>query len=220
MAHVSVLVPEKPIGGTLQTQLPPRILTKIGGDRETVGISKDQPAIARQIIISKVIPDSVRLPNLGQAGSGGYQEPTAGPRAERSGCSQTVCFVKESAQGPRKKSKSTRKPVFSRRNLGFQPLEAAQTHQNPVENPAPPRDRPRSVPDPPGVLPEHPRTSRSTGKIREPTGDRFFGARTEFPGSETLRNPPGTTRKPSLTAGRAGEGPRTVPGASPTPPDV
>ena len=186
IARVSVLVPEKPIGGTLQTQLPPRILTKIGGDRETVCITKDQPAIALEIIISKDTLDSVQLPNLAQAGAGGYQEPTAGPRAERSGCSQTVCFVKESAQGPRKKSKTTRKPVFSRRNLGFQPVEAAQTHQNPVENRAPPRDRPRSVPDSPGVLPEHPRTSRSTGKIREPTADRFFGAKIEFPGSETL----------------------------------
>ena len=93
-------------------QLPPRILTKIGGDRETVGISKDQPAIARQIIISKDTLDSVRLPNLGQAGSGGYQEPTAGPRAERSGCSQTVCFVKESAQGPRKKIELNSKTGF------------------------------------------------------------------------------------------------------------
>ena len=149
-------------------------------------MSKDQPAFAWEIVISKVILDSVHLPNLAQAGAGGYQEPTVGPRAERSGCSQTVCFVKESAQGPRKNSKTIRKPVFSRRNLGFQPLEAAQTYQNPVENRAPPRDRPRSVPDPPGVLPEHPRTSRSTGKIREPTRDRFFGARIEFPGSETL----------------------------------
>ena len=61
---VSVLVPEKPIGGTLQTQLPPRILTKIGGDRETVGISKDQPAFAMQIIISKDTLDSLGLPNL------------------------------------------------------------------------------------------------------------------------------------------------------------
>ena len=162
----------------------------------------------------------MHLPNLAQAGAGGYQEPTAGPRAERSGCSQTVCFVKESAQGPRKKSKTTRKPVFSLRNLGFQPLKAAQTHQNLVENPAPPRDRPRRVPDPPGLLPEHPRTSRSTIKIPEPTGDRFFGARIEFPGSETLQNPPGTTRKPSLTVGRAVEGPRAAPRASPTPPDV
>ena len=183
-------------------------------------MSKDQPAIAWEIIISKDTLDSLGLPNLGQAGSGGYQEPTAGPRAERSGCSQTVCFVEESAQGPRKKSKSVRKPVCSRRNLGFQPLEAAPTHQNPAEDPAPPRDRPRRVPDPPGLLPEHPRTSRSTGKIRRPTGDRFFGARIEFPGSETLRNPPGTARKPSLTVGRAGEGLRTAPGASPTPPDV
>ena len=161
---------------------------------ETDGISKDQPAIVRQTIISKVILDSVQLPNLTQAGAGGYQEPTAGPRAERSGCSQTVCFVKGSAQGPRKKSNSVRKPVFSRRNLGFQLLKATQTHQNPVENPAPPRDRPRRVPDPPGVLPEHPRTSRSTGKIRKPPGDRFFGARIEFPGSETLSNTPKTTR--------------------------
>ena len=140
---VSVLVPEKPIGGTLETQLPQRILTKIGGDRETGKMSKDQPASDKIFIISKVILDSVQLPNLAQAGSGGYQEPTAGPRAERSGCSQTVCFVKGSAQGPRKKSKSIRKPVFSHRNLDFQPLEATQTHQNPVENPAPPRDRPR-----------------------------------------------------------------------------
>ena len=59
------LVPEKPIGGTLQTQLPPRILTKIGGDRETDGMSKDQPAIDGQIIISKVILDSLYFPDLG-----------------------------------------------------------------------------------------------------------------------------------------------------------
>ena len=96
-----------------------RILTKIGGDRETDGMSKDQPAFPMQTIISKVILDSVQLPNLAQAGAGGYQEPTAGPPAERSGSPQTVCFVKESAQGPRKKSKSIRKPVFSRRNLDF-----------------------------------------------------------------------------------------------------
>ena len=81
----------------------PRILTKIGGDRETDNMSKDQPAIVMQIIISKVILDSVHLPNLAQAGAGGYQEPTTGPRAERSGSPQTVCFVEESAQGPRKK---------------------------------------------------------------------------------------------------------------------
>ena len=183
-------------------------------------MSKDQPAIVMQIIISKVILASVHLPNLAQAGAGGYQEPTAGPRAERSGSPQTVCFVEESVQGPRKKSKLTRKPVLSRRNLGFQPLEATQTHQNPVENPAPPRDRPRRVPDSPGLLPEHPRTSRSTGKIREPTGDQFFGARIEFPGSETLQNPSETTRKPRLTVGRAGEAPRAPLGASLTPPDV
>ena len=177
----------------------PRILTKIGGDRETVCITKDQPAIAWEIIISKDTLDSLRLPNLGQAGSGEYQEPTAGPRAERSGCSQTACFVKGSAQGPQKTPKSIRKTVFSHRNRVFQLLKATQTHQNPVENPAPPRDRPRRVPDPPGVLPEHPRTSRSTGKIREPTGDRFFGARNGFPGSETLPNAPKPARNDPKT---------------------
>ena len=70
--------------------------------------------------------------------------------------------------------------------------------------------------------PGHPRTSRSTGEIREPTrtGDKFFGARIEFSGSETPQNPPGTTRKPSLTVGRAGEAPRAPLEVSPTPPDV
>ena len=68
-------------------------------------MSKDQPAFPMQTIISKVILDSVHLPNLAQAGAGGYQEPTAGPRAERSGCSQTACFVKGSAQELRGKSK-------------------------------------------------------------------------------------------------------------------
>ena len=82
-------------------------------------MSKDQPASDKFFIISKDTLDSVQLPSQAQAGPGGCQEPTAGPRAERSGCSQTVCFVKESAQGPRKKSKSIRKPVFSRRNLDF-----------------------------------------------------------------------------------------------------
>ena len=61
---VSVLVPQKPIGGTLAKQLPPRIVTKIGGDRETGCISKDQPAIVMQIIILEDIPDSVSLPGL------------------------------------------------------------------------------------------------------------------------------------------------------------
>ena len=42
-----------------------RILTKIGGDRETVCITKDQPAIAMQIIILEVIADSVQPPSLG-----------------------------------------------------------------------------------------------------------------------------------------------------------
>ena len=176
-----------------------RIVTKIGGDRETGEMSKDQPASEEFFIISKDTLDSVQLPSLAQAGPGGYQEPTAGPRAERSGCSQTVCFVKESAQGPRKKSKSIRKPVFSRRNLGFQPLEATQTYQNPVEKPAPPRDPPRRLPDPPRVLPWHPRTSRSVGKIREPVGDLFFGVRNEFPGSETLRNAPKPARNDPKT---------------------
>ena len=45
-------------------QMTERILTKIGGDRETVSISKHQPAIDWQIIILEVIPDSLRLPNL------------------------------------------------------------------------------------------------------------------------------------------------------------
>ena len=81
-------------------------------------MSKDQPASDKIFIISKVSLDSVQLPNLAQAGSGEYQEPTAGPRAERSGCSQTVCFVKESAQGPRKKYKSIRKLFFAP-NLDF-----------------------------------------------------------------------------------------------------
>ena len=183
-------------------------------------MSKDQPAIAWEMIISKDTLDSVRLPNLGQAGSGGWQRPTAGRRADRSGCPQTACFVKGSAQGPQKKSKSIRKPVFSRRNLDFQLRKATQTHQNPVENPTPPWDAPRRAPDPPRVLPGHPRTSRSAKKIREPAGNQFFGARIEFSGSETLQNPPGTTRKPSPTVGRAGEGPGTAPGASLTPPDV
>ena len=62
---VSVLVPQKPIGGTLAKQLYPRIVTKIGGDRETGCISKDQPAIAVQIIILEDIPDSVFSPDLG-----------------------------------------------------------------------------------------------------------------------------------------------------------
>ena len=38
--------------------------------------------------------------------------------------------------------------------------------------------------------------------------DQFFGARIEFFGSETLQNPSETTRKPNLTVGRDGEGPR------------
>ena len=46
-------------------QLYPRIVTKIGGDRETGCISKGQPAIAVQIIILEDIPDSVILPDLG-----------------------------------------------------------------------------------------------------------------------------------------------------------
>jgi len=122
--------------------------------------------------------------------------------------------------GTSKKSKSIRKPVFSRRNLDFQLRKTTQTHQNPVENPTSPWDAPRRAPDPPRVLPGHPRTSRSAKKIREPAGNQFFGARIEFSGSETLQNPPGTTRKPSPTVGRAGEGPGTAPGASLTPPDV
>ena len=60
-----MLVPQKPVGGTLETQLYPRILTKIGGDRETGCISKDQPAIVMQIIILEDIPDSVQPPDLG-----------------------------------------------------------------------------------------------------------------------------------------------------------
>ena len=128
--------------------------------------------------------------------------------------------MKGSAQGPQKKSKSIRKPVFSRRNLDFQLRKATQTHQNPVENPTPPWDAPRRAPDPPRVLPGHPRTSRSAKKIREPVGNQFFGARIEFSGSETLPKPRGTTRKPSLTVGRAGEGPRTRLGASLAPPSV
>ena len=63
LTPVSVLVPEKPIGGTLENRMYQRILTKIGGDRETVCITKDQPAIAMEIIIYEVIADSVRLPN-------------------------------------------------------------------------------------------------------------------------------------------------------------
>ena len=78
VARVSVLVPQKPIEGTLQTRMSQGILTKIGGDRETDGMSKDQPAFLREIIILKVILDSVHLPNLAQAGAGGYQEPTQG----------------------------------------------------------------------------------------------------------------------------------------------
>ena len=63
-AIVSVLVPQKPIGGTLEMRMYQRILTKIGGDRETVGMSKDQPASAKFFIILEDILDSVQPPNL------------------------------------------------------------------------------------------------------------------------------------------------------------
>ena len=76
-SEVSVFVPQKPIGGTLQTRMYQRILTKIGGDREMVCITKDQPAFALEIIISKVTLDSLRPPSLAQPAAGGYQEPTA-----------------------------------------------------------------------------------------------------------------------------------------------
>ena len=97
-------------------------------------------------------------------------------------------------------------------------FSAPESHPNLVENPTSPWDPPRSAPNPPRVLPGQPRTSRSAKKIREPVGDQFFGARIEFSGSETLQNPSETTRKPSLTVGRAGEAPRAPLGASPTPP--
>ena len=58
-----MLVPQKPIGGTLETQMSERIVTKIGGDRETGCISKDQPAIAGQISILEDTPDTESLPD-------------------------------------------------------------------------------------------------------------------------------------------------------------
>ena len=199
---------------------PAPIVTKIGGDRETGCIWKDQPAIVVQIIILGVILDSLIPPNLGWAGSGRHQRCPVGRRAERSGSPQTVCFAKGSAQGPRKKSNSNRKPVFSRRNLGFQPLRATKTHQIPAGKPTPPSDRPRSAPESPRQLPRLPGTSRVTTKIREPVGDLFFGPGTEFSGPETLQNHPGTLRKPTLTVGRAVERSRVAPTASLTPGDV
>ena len=88
---------------------------------------------------------------------------------------------------------------FSVPESSFRAPKPSETHQGRPENPAPPRDRPRRVPDPPGVLPGHPRTSRSTGKIREPVGNLVFGPRIEFPGSETLRNAPKPARNDPKT---------------------
>ena len=62
---VSVFLPRKPRGIHLEVRCHTRIVTKIGGDRETGCISKDQPGFAVQIIILEDIPDSVQAPDLG-----------------------------------------------------------------------------------------------------------------------------------------------------------
>ena len=61
---VSVFLPRKTRGRYLGVRCHTRIVTKIGGDRETVWMSKDQPASEEFFIISKDTLDSVQLPNL------------------------------------------------------------------------------------------------------------------------------------------------------------
>ena len=65
LALVSVFLPRKTRGRYLGVRCHTRIVTKIGGDRETGCISKDQPGFAVQIIILEDIPDSVFSSDLG-----------------------------------------------------------------------------------------------------------------------------------------------------------
>ena len=74
---------------------------------------------------------------------------------------------------------------FSAPESSFRAPKRSETHQERPENTTSPRDGPWRVPDPPRELPRLPRTSRSVGKIREPTGDQFFGGRLGVSGPET-----------------------------------
>ena len=75
---------------------------------------------------------------------------------------------------------------FSVPESSFRAPKRSKTRHGRPENPASPPDGSWRAPEPPRELPRLPRTSRGVGKIREATGDQFFGAGLEVLGFETL----------------------------------
>ena len=149
-----------------------------------------------------------------QAWGGPDPDGTRGPPRDGARSTQTVCFTKGSAQGPRKKIEFGPKLDFSRRNLDYQPLKSTQTHPIPVGKPTSPSDRPRSGPESPRQLPRLPGTSRGTTKIRNRSGICFSAPEPSSQAlkpSKTTQEPSEIARKPSLTVGRAVKRSRVTP---------
>ena len=112
--------------GSKNMSPPAPIVTKIGGDRETGCICKDQPVFVLLFIILEVILDSLGPPSLGWAGSGRHQRPTAGRRAEH----PDGLFHEGKCSGTSKKLE------FGPKTLFFAPeprLSAPKIHPNPPD---------------------------------------------------------------------------------------